>query len=159
MDLAGSENFVGGPVIGFNGEMVGLVGALVIDNVTKSFLIPSNVVRESLDRVISGTLAKRPVLGVYYLPITKVLALGQGLSRDRGALVYSLSGKTGLAVIANSPAMKAGIQAGDIISAINGKEINLDNPLPEVLARFSTGDTVELLLIRGGEERRVSVTL
>lgn len=159
MDLAGSENFVGGPVIGFNGEMVGLVGALVIDNVTKSFLIPSNVVRESLDRVINGTLAKRPVLGVYYLPITKVLALGQGLSRDRGALIYSLSGKTGLAVIANSPAMKAGIQAGDIIAAINGKEINLDNPLPEVLARFSTGDTVELLLIRGGEELRVSVTL
>ena len=159
MDLDGLERFSGGPVIGFNGEMVGLVGTLVIDNVTRNFLIPSNVVRASFERVISGTSTGRPILGVYYLPITKTLALGQGLPRDRGALIYSPSGKTGLALIADSPAMQAGLQAGDIIAAVNGKEINLDNPLPEVLARFNSGDTIELLLIRKGEESTVAVAL
>lgn len=159
MDLDSAENFVGGPVVGFNGEMVGVVGMLTIDNVARTFLIPSNVVRESLDRVRGNALAKRPVLGVYYLPITKALALGQGLPHDRGAFIYSPSGKTGLALIADSPAMKAGLQAGDIIAAVNGKEINLDTPLPKALASFNTGDTIELLIIRKGEELKVTVAL
>lgn len=159
MDLDGAENFIGGPVIGFNGEMVGMVGTLTIDNVGRAFLIPSNVVRDSLARAIAGTLVKRPVLGVYYLPITKALALGQGLTRDRGALIYSPSGNTGLALIADSKAMKAGLRVGDIIIAVNGKEINLDNPLPAALARFNTGDTIDLLLIRSGQEEKIILTL
>ncbi len=159
MDLDSAENFIGGPVIGFNGEMVGLVGTLSIDNVMKAFLIPSNAVRESLERVINGTLAKRPILGVYYLPITKTLALGRGLPRERGALIYSPSGKTCLALISDSPAMKAGLQFGDIIVAVNGKEINLDNPLPEALARSNSGDAIELLILRDKEEQKVTVAL
>jgi S1-C subfamily serine protease len=159
MDWSSAENFVGGPAVGFNGEMVGLIGALTIDNTVKSFLIPSNVVRQSFERFINDVPAKRPVLGVYYLPITKTLALERGLSRDRGALIYSPSGKTGLALIADSPAMKAGLRVDDIITAINGQEINLDNPLPKLIAGFNIGDTIELHIIRDGEERTVSVTL
>lgn len=159
MDMESMENFIGGPVVGFNGEMVGLVGTLSIDNVTRAFLIPSNVVRESLARAIKGMQAPRPVLGVYYLSITRTLSLERGLARDRGALIYSPSGKTGLALIADSPAMKAGLQFGDIIAAVNGEEIDLDTPLPEVLARSNAGDTIELLIIRNGEERTVTVVL
>lgn len=159
MDLSGADNFVGGPAVGFNGEMVGLVGTLTIDNVVRTFLIPSNVVRQSLAGAINGTLTKRPALGVYYVPITKTLALERGLSRDRGALIYSPSGKTGLALIADSPAMKAGLRVGDIITAINGQEINLDNPLPKLIAGFNTSDTIELFILRDGKEQKVSVAL
>lgn len=159
MDLANKESFVGGPVIGFNGEMVGIVGTLTINNTLQSFVIPANVVRDSLNHVIAGTIAKRPTLGAYYLPITKALALGQGLARDRGALIYSRSGSTGLALIADSPAMKAGLRAGDIIVSVNGVEVNLDNPLPKLLARFTLGDTITLIILRGGEERTVPVQL
>jgi serine protease Do len=159
MDLDGLENFVGGPVIGFNGEMVGLVGTLVMDNVTRSFLIPSNVVRKSFERAISNVSAKRPVLGVYYVPITKTLALEQGLSRGSGALIYSPSGKTGLALIADSPALKASLRVGDIIVSVNGQEINLDNTLPALISGFNVGDTINLLILRGGEGRTISVSL
>lgn len=159
MDLANREAFVGGPVIGFNGEMVGIMGALTINNTLQSFVIPANVVRDSLNRVIAGTLDKRPTLGVYYLPITKALALGRGLPRDRGALVYSRSGSTGLALIADSPAMKAGILAGDIIVSINGLEVNLDRQLPKLLSRFNIGDTITLVILRGGAERTIEVQL
>ena len=159
IDLTTPENFIGGPAVSFDGEMVGLVGTLAIDNVIHTFLIPSNAVRASFDRAVAGTLETRPVLGVYYLPITKALALGQGLFRDHGALIYSPSGKTGLSVLFDSPAMKAGLQAGDIIAAVDGKEITLDHPLPEILGDLSKGDTLELLIIRGGEERNISVTL
>lgn len=159
MNLAQPEAFVGGPVIGWNGEMVGIVGALTVDNTLQSFLIPGNVVRDALNHVIDGTIEKRPMLGAYYLPITKALALGRGLSRDRGALIYSRSGSTGLAIIADSPAMKAGLQAGDIITSVNGIEINLDNPLPELVARANAGDTIELGVLRGQEQKTVSVQL
>src|SRR3989344_5960953 len=157
MDFANARNFVGGPVIGFNGEMVGLVGLLSMDNQEETFLIPANVVRSSSERALSGNLEKRANLGVYYLPITKAYALGQGISRDRGALVYSSSGKTGLAVLDNSSAMRAGIRAGDIITAVDGTEINLDTPLPEVLNRYSQGDTIELTLLRNGAELKLPV--
>ncbi len=159
MNLAQPEVFVGGPVIGWNGELVGVVGTLKVDNTVRSFLIPANAVHETLDRVIAGTLATRPSLGVYYLPITKALALGRGLARDRGALIYSRSGSTGLALIADAPAMKAGLQAGDIIVSVNGTEINLDNPLPELVAHFNIGDTIELGILHGQEQKTVSVKL
>ena len=157
MSLANPEDFAGGPVIGYNGEMVGLVGISIVDSVSRSFLLPSNVVRDSMNRAIAGKLITRSTLGVYYLPITKAYALGQGLTRDRGALIYSVSGKTGLAIISDSPAARAGLLAGDIITAVNGKEVNLDSPLPELLSPFNRGDKIELLIIRGGEERKVPV--
>lgn len=159
MDLAKPESFVGGPVIGFNGEMVGIVGTLMINNAPQSFVIPSNVVRDALNRLINGTLEQRPTLGAYYLTITKALALGRGLSRDRGALIYSRSGSTGLALIADSPAMKAGLLAGDIVISVNGTEVNLDNPLSELIARFNTGDTITLVILRSGEEKTLNVKL
>lgn len=159
MDFNASKNFIGGSAIGFNGEMVGLIGSLSIDNVVHTFLIPSNVVRESLDRATEGTLAKRPVLGVYYLPITKTLALELGLARDHGAFIYSPSGKTGLALLADSKALKAGLQAGDIIEAIDDTNITPNNPLSLLLSRHSVGDMIELLILRGEEEKKVSVQL
>lgn len=159
LDIADLENFVGGPVIDFNGEMEGLVGTLTIDNNTRSFVIPANAVRECMERVIKGSLEKRPNFGVYYLPITRALALGQELSRDRGALVYAPSGKTGLSVIEGSPAAKTGLLFGDIIVSVNGVEINLDVPLPQLLARFNTGDQIELVIIRAGEEKKLGVEL
>lgn len=159
MDLVGAENFRGGPVIGFNGEMVGLVGTILVDNVSSVFLLPANVVRASLDRVIRQTLAQRPTLGVYYIPITKAFALGQGLARDRGALIFSPSGKRGLALLADSPAWRAGLQVGDIISAIDGREINLDNPLPKALSSYAIGDQIVLTVIRDKKEISVPLNL
>lgn len=159
LDVSDVERFVGSPVIDFNGEMEGLVGTLMIDNSVQSFALPANAVRESMERVIRGSLEQRPNLGVYYLSITKVLALEQELPRDHGALVYAPSGKTGLSVIEGSPAARAGLQYGDIIVSLSGVEITLNMPLSEVLTRFNAGDQIELVVIRGGEEKKISVQL
>jgi serine protease Do len=104
-------------------------------------------------------LAKRPALGVYYLSITKTLALEMNLARDHGALIYSPSGKTGLALLVDSKAQKAGLQVGDIITALNGQEVTLDNSLSLLLGHLSVGDALELTFLRGGEEKKVSLTL
>lgn len=159
VDFNTLDKFVGGPVVGFNGEMVGLIGSLALDNIVHTFLIPSNVVHESFDRAVAGTIMKRPILGVYYLPITKILALEMNVARDYGALVYSPSGKTGLAILADSSAMKAGLQVGDIIESMNGTEITPNSPLSLLLSRYNSGDTIELLILRGGEEKKINVQL
>lgn len=159
-DLANADAYVGGPAVNFRGEMVGLFGVVVMDGREKPYLLPSNEIRESMQRAVAGTLASRPVLGVYYRTLTKAYAIagGEG-TRDRGALVYSPSGKTGLTVLSGSPADKAGIRFGDIITAVNGAEINLDNPLSVAIGRLSKGDKAQLTVVRDGKETPVSVQL
>ncbi|MGK2848974.1 MAG: S1C family serine protease [Minisyncoccota bacterium] len=158
-DMQNEQDFVGGPVIGYNGEMIGLIGVVTLDGILKPFLIPANVVRASFDRALQGTLNKRAIFGAYYVSITPSLAVSQALPIDRGALIYAPSGKTGLAVIAQSPAMQAGIQAGDIILAVADIAIDLSTPLSAVLSRFNQGDVVELQILRNGEEKKIIVTL
>ncbi|MDD2766491.1 MAG: S1C family serine protease [Candidatus Moranbacteria bacterium] len=159
MDVQNLGSFVGGPAVGFNGEMIGLVGSLTIDNTLHTFLIPANIVRDALNRAIAQTLTKRPVFGVYYLSITKTLALTMHLDRTEGALVYSPSGKTGLALLSNSSAMRAGLQFGDIILSIDGTNISPHNPLSVALSHYSIGDTILLRVLHNGEEKTISIQL
>ncbi|MEI6650121.1 MAG: PDZ domain-containing protein, partial [Candidatus Moraniibacteriota bacterium] len=109
---------------------------------------------------VAKTLDARPILGLYYKTLTKASAIAGGNgSRDRGALVYSLSGKTGLSVLSGSPADKAGLRYGDIITTVNGTEINLDNPLSVVVGKLSKGDKADLTVVRDGKEMTVPVQL
>lgn len=149
---------LGSPALLANGEVGGILGQIRIDGVTRSFLIPSNVVRESLDRLIIGKTT-RPTTGIYYLTITPALEQTLGLSSDRGALIYSPSERTGLSLIAGSPAARADLQFGDIIKSVNGSEVNLDLPLSVALGRFSAGDTVTLRVLRGEVEREILLSL
>lgn len=158
-DFNDQREYLGGPVINYNGELVGIIGSLAIDNQHKYFQIPSNVVRDSMNLAIGGSLDARPVLGAYYVPITKEYSLVHGLDRDRGALVYSASGKQGLAIIADSASEKAGLKLNDIIIAVNGQEINLSNPLSNALSNYKKGDQISLLVLRDGLEIKIPVQL
>lgn len=158
-DFNNQAEYVGGPVINYNGELAGITGAVVLNNKEKYFQIPSNVVKKSMELAIENKLENRPVLGIYYLSVTKVLAAANDTTRDRGALVYSASGNQGLAVISGSPAEKAGLKINDIIIAVDGQEINLDNPLSVALGRHSKGEKTELLVDRKGKEITLKVQL
>ncbi|MBP9751287.1 MAG: trypsin-like peptidase domain-containing protein [Candidatus Moranbacteria bacterium] len=160
MDLANAGEYVGGPAVNFRSEMVGLFGNQTIDGKETSFLLPSNTVRDALRLATEGALDKRPSLGAYYLTLTKASAFGSGAeARDRGALIYSPSGRTGLAVLSGSSAEEAGLRVGDVITMVGGREVNLDNPLSVALGRFRKGDMAELTVVRSGKEILVSVTL
>ena len=112
-----------------------------------------------MDLVMKNELGNRPILGIYYIPITKSYFLANNLNRDRGALIFSPSGKQGLAIISGSAAEKAGFQINDIIIAVNGQEVNIDNPLANILSNYKKGDEVELLIVRTGQEIKVKVKL
>lgn len=153
-----STLYVGGPAMLVNGEMAGIVSARTVDHITQAFVVPPNAVRRSLDRIIAGQ-DTRPMIGLYYLSLTPERSAVLGVERDRGALVYSPSGRTGLAVLAGTPAARAGLQFGDIITAVNGEEINLDLPLSVALSQFNQGDTVSLKVLRGNVEQEITLSL
>ena len=159
--MASPGSYLGGPAINFNGELVGILGSSTLDNQTSYFLLPGNILKQTLERFIDSGFANRPTLGVYYVTITKTYGLTHGLSRDRGALIFapSVAGHLGTAVIEGSPADHAGLRSGDIVTAVNGKEVNLDSPLSDAIGALKKGDQASLLIIRGGQEEALTVQL
>ncbi len=160
MNSAISSDFVGSPALQYNGEMLGLIGSLAIDNTLETFIVPSKAIRQSLDFILSEESALgRPSFGAYYLPITPSLSILQGLPKEQGAWIYSPSGRTGLALIAGSPAEKSGLRVNDIILSVAGESVTLANPLPAALMKFKRGDTFEMTILRDSSEQTVLVTL
>lgn len=158
-DFNNQKEYVGGPVIGYSGDLVGIVGTTVIDGENKYFQIPSNAVQSAIRNALDGGFESRPFLGAYYVPITKEYSIAHNLKHDQGALIYSPSGKQGLAIIFASPAEKAGLKINDIVLAVNQQTVNLDNPFSNLVAKYKKGDTIELLVDRSGEEIKLQVQL
>lgn len=158
-DFNNQKEYIGGPVIGYSGDMIGIVGMQNINGVNQFFQIPANAVKNSINLVLQDKNFDRPYFGAYYISITKEYAIVNKLDRDRGALIYSPSGKQGLAIIAGSPAEEAGLKINDIVVAVNSQEINLDNPLSNLVAQHKKGDQIELTVDRGGEELKIKVQL
>ncbi len=151
-DFVRDDRFAGGPLVSYNGEMVGLTGFVIIDNQKIFFQIPSNVVKNSMRLMINGELDKRPFLGLYYMPINAYIKLKYSISVNNGALVYSPRGIESLAVMAGSPAEKAGFRLGDVVLRVNNKEINAENPLSNLVSEIKKGENVEFLVLRSGKE-------
>ena len=150
---------VGGPIVDYSGKVIGMVGFLNKNNGAEYFQIPSNKIKNVIDRAIKKELDQDPSLGIYYLTIDKTLALANNLSRDKGALVYSPSGQQGLAIISGSSAQKAGLAINDIIISVDDQEINLQNSLADILYKFKKGDQIELKVLRNGQELKIPVQL
>lgn len=158
-DFNSEEYLVGGPIVDYSGQTVGIIGSQEKDNDIIYFQIPSNAVKKVIERAIKKEFDKNPELGIYYVPITKTSALLSNLNIDKGAMIYSPSGQQGLAIISGSPAQKAGLKIDDVITAINGQEINLQNNLADLLYQYRKGDEIELTVLRDGQEIKTKVQL
>jgi len=158
-DFKNQTEYVGGPVIGYSGDMIGIIGMQVINGKEKYFQIPSNIVKNSMNLILQNKNFDRPYFGAYYISITKEYAITNNLDHDRGALIYSPSGKQGLAMISGSPAEKAGFRINDIIVSVNSQGVNLDNPLSNLIAQYKKGDIIEMTVDRSGEEVKIPVQL
>lgn len=159
LDFNENNEYVGGPVVTYNGELAGINGSVLLDNQLVYFQIPAEMVRQSLDLAARDELKNRPFLGAYYVPLTREYAVIHGTRQERGALIYSASGKQGLAILAGSPAEKAGLRINDIVLALNGQEINLDNPFSNLLGQHKKGEQLELTVLRGEQELKLPVSL
>ncbi len=150
---------IGGPVVDFNGTMIGLANRIKKDGEYIGFIMPINNIHASIDEIIKNKKIERPYFGIYYLPIDREISILNHLSIKSGALVYSFSGQQGLAVIKGSPADKAGIKIGDIIIEVNGEKIELNHSLSSMITDCKKGDKLEIKIIRDGEEKMIEIVL
>jgi len=141
----------GGPLLNIYGEVVGINTAIVAAGQGIGFAIPINLARLIADQLIEDGEVSRGWLGVSIQPMTAELAESFGLDRLTGALVNQ--------VLPDSPAEAAGVQRGDVLLTLAGKEIRGVRELQLLVASTPVGKTVEIGVLRDGEQLTLPVTI
>lgn len=158
-DAAINEGNSGGPLVDLNGAVIGMNTAIASDSQSIGFAIPINDLSGLIDSVKSTGKLQRPYLGVVYVPITSDIKEQYSLSVSSGAYIPTNDQAGEDTVISGGPADKAGVQPGDIITKIDGTDINQNTSLVSVLGKHKVGDTVSLTIVRDGKTISKSVTL
>ncbi|MFP5511972.1 MAG: PDZ domain-containing protein, partial [Alphaproteobacteria bacterium] len=142
----------GGPMFNLNGEVIGINTAIFSPSggsVGIGFAIPSNLAKQVVAQLKEYGKTRRGWLGVRIQAITPEIAESLGLPGHKGALVAS--------VTPDGPAAKAGIQAGDVVTKFDGKEIDEMRRLPRVVAETSIDRAVPVEVWRKGKAQTVQV--
>jgi S1-C subfamily serine protease len=138
---------VSGRLIGINSQILTPSGG----NIGIGFAIPANMARNVMTQLIEHGEVRRGKLGVTIQQITPDLARGLGLANANGALVSSVE--------SGGPAEAAGLERGDVITAINGSAVKDNNELRNEIAALQPGTSVQLTVQRDGKERTVTAKL
>ncbi len=144
----------GGPLLNGAGQVIGINTAVYSDGNGIGFAIPISAVKGMLKTIINTGKAERAYIGVSYVNITPSVQKQYNLSTNRGAYVGGSP-----AVIKDSPADRAGLVDGDIITGVNGIEVGTSGSLATLIGEYGVGDTVELTYLRNGEEHTTKLTL
>jgi 2-alkenal reductase len=156
-DAAINQGNSGGPLINVAGQVIGINTIVVRRSGTGAvaeglgFSIASNTVKEVSQQIIQYGKVRRPYLGVRWAPVDPTVASAYELPVEFGVYVQEVEPGT--------PAEEAGLQPGDIITAIDGQPIDAENGFVTVLMRFDPGEEVDLTIVRDGTEMTVTVTL
>lgn len=148
-DAALSPGNSGGPLVNLSAQVIGVNVAISQSGENIGFALPVNKVVELIANFKANKKISRPFLGVTYTMISQALAENRGLAA--GALVRG--------VTASSAAQEAGIKVNDIITQIDGKDVNDANPLAKFLNSHKVGDKITLTIWRAGKTMTVSATL
>ena len=154
IDAAVNTGNSGGPAFNTKGEVVGVNTAIDSPNggnVGIAFAIPAATVKGIVDQLIDSGSVTRGYLGVGIQDVTRDIADGVGLEDAKGAIVTN--------VAEDGPAGPAGIESGDIVTAVDGDQIDDALDLSRTIAGKSPDSAVELTIWRDGAETTVSVTL
>jgi len=160
-DAAVNPGNSGGPLVDGSGRVIGITTAEVQAASGIGFAIPIDIAKPIMQQALAGEKLSRPFIGVTYDIIDPSLKEQYGLSLSQGAWVHKAddAGNATEAVIADSPAAKAGIKTGDIITKIEGEAIDTSHRLENLLVKYAPGRTVSLELYRDGAYIVVKVTL
>lgn len=139
----------GGPLLNTSGQVIGVNTAVSQAGQNIGFSIPINAIKESVANFNQTGKFERPYLGVSYKMISKDLAILNDL--PEGAYVQQ--------VVADSPADKAGIKAGDVIVKIDENKLSDKMQLSESIAKKKVGDTITITLFRENKTQEIKVTL
>jgi S1-C subfamily serine protease len=169
-DAAINPGNSGGPLLNAHGEVVGINTMIASNGAGQSagigFAIPINTAKAVLNDLVTIGRVRRPALGVRTIPIDAELARELDLASDYGLLIVQaveegaadragLRGGTERAYLGNMPIMIG----GDLIVAIDGKHVESQQDLAEVMNHHRAGDTVKVTVYRGKKKLEVNVEL
>ncbi|TSD00919.1 MAG: Uncharacterized protein Athens071425_535 [Parcubacteria group bacterium Athens0714_25] len=152
-----SDHFVGGPAVDYNGDVIGLIGKIKIDNSNKYFIIPSNEINRSIDLIIAKKIDTRATLGIYYISLNKSYSFANDIKQEKGAYIFSPSGRKSPMILSGSKGEEAKFMLGDIIISVDGKEINSNNPLSEIISHYQIGEKANFHILRAEKEMDIEV--
>ena len=141
----------GGPLIDMKGRVVGINTAIAANGQGIGFAIPINMAKSLLPQLLEHGSVTRGWLGVQIQRVTPALAKTFEIENAKGALVGQ--------VFDNSPASKAKIERGDVITSFDGKPIEDYDDLPRIVASTPPGSAVEVQVLRDGKPRKLKATL
>jgi len=143
----------GGALVNTQGELIGINSQILSPsggNIGIGFAIPANMARNVMSQLIEHGAVRRGLLGVTVQPVTSDIARSMNVEAH-GALINSLT--------AGGAAEKAGLQRGDIITAINGAPVRDSNGLRNEVGQMLPGSEVKVTLLRDAKEQTVNVRL
>ena len=141
----------GGPLLNMNGEVIGINTAIRANAQGIGFAIPSNLAEQIINELRESKNVSRGWLGVTVQNVDDAMARALGLKNAKGALIGS--------VMPDEPAAKAGMKAGDVVIAVNGKPVADASDLTRSVAQLKPNSTPELTIVRDGEEMKLKVKL
>jgi Do/DeqQ family serine protease len=144
----------GGALVNTKGELVGINSQILSSNdgnIGIGFAIPSNMAKNVMEQLRTKGKVTRSQLGVTVQPVTSDLAESLGLKETQGVIVSSVS--------PGSAAERAGVKRGDVIQTLNGKPVHDINTLRNRVAEAGPGSTADLVILRDGSEKTLSVKL
>ncbi len=153
-DVAINPGNSGGPLINMRGEVVGINSQIYSRSggfMGISFAIPIDEASRVADQLRAGGRVIRGRIGVTIAAVTKEVAEAIGLGKPTGAMVRGAE--------SGGPADKAGIEAGDIITKVDGKLIEKSGDLPRLIGATKPGSKTVLQVFRRGGYRDISVTV
>jgi serine protease Do len=154
IDAAVNRGNSGGPTFDTDGNVVGVNTAIVSptgSSVGIAFAIPAATVKAVVTQLRDTGKVSRGWIGAHLQEVTADLAEGLGLSGTRGALVAEPQ--------PGAPAAKSGIESGDVIVSINGKEVRDSREVVRNISTLRPGTTATIGVIRKGEEKSFDITL
>jgi serine protease Do len=144
----------GGPAFNVNGNVIGVNTAIYSPSggsVGIGFDIPAETAKTVVAQLKEHGFVNRAWLGVQIQPVTAGIADSLGLKKAEGALVDQPQPA--------SPAAKAGIEAGDVITAVNGKPVKGSRELAQMIGMITPGTTIKVTLLHKGELKTMDLTL
>jgi Do/DeqQ family serine protease len=144
----------GGALVNLKGELIGINTAILSrsgGNIGIGFAIPVNMAHSVMDQLIKYGSVKRGLLGVSMYTVTPDIAQSLGLANAQGALVSQ--------VVNGSPAQKAGIHTGDVITSVNGQSVKSNGELRNAIGLMRVGDKIEVGLVREGKPLHVTAVI
>ena len=157
-DAAINPGNSGGPLINLLGEVVGVNSAVSTEGQSIGFAIPVNEIKRAITDVRENGRIIRPWLGVRYLMLNASVAEDQGIDATEGAWIL-VDPEGGTGIVPESPAANAGLQEGDVITAVNDRTVDEEHELASLISDYYPGDVISLRVLRDRAILTISVTL